>query len=61
MVDVFVVAILVSVVQLDSLMSVRPGPAALAFSGVVILTMFAAHAFDQRLIWDVTRVDKEKS
>ncbi len=55
MVDVFVVAILVSVVQLDSLMSIRPGPAALAFSGVVILTMLAAHTFDQRLIWDVTR------
>lgn len=55
MVDVFVVAILVSVVQLGTLMSIRPGPAALAFSGVVILTMLAAHTFDQRLIWDVTR------
>jgi paraquat-inducible protein A len=52
MVDVFVVAILVSVVQLGALMSIRPGPAALAFAGVVILTMLAAHAFDQRLIWD---------
>lgn len=55
MVDVFVVAILVSVVQLDTLMSIQPGPAALAFSGVVILTMLAAHTFDQRLIWDATR------
>jgi len=61
MVDVFVVAILVSVVQLDSLMSIRPGPAALAFSGVVILTMLAAHTFDQRLIWDVTRPFEEES
>jgi paraquat-inducible protein A len=51
-VDVFVVAILVSVVQLGSLMSITPGPAALAFAGVVILTMLAAHTFDQRLIWD---------
>lgn len=55
MVDVFVVAILVAVVQLDSLMSISPGPAALAFSGVVILSMLASHSFDQRLIWDVTR------
>lgn len=60
MVDVFVVAILVAIVQLGSLMSVRPGPAALAFSGVVILTMFAAHTFDQRLIWDVTRPFDER-
>ena len=52
MVDVFVVAILVSVVQLGPLVSIKPGPAALAFAGVVVLTMFAAHAFDQRLIWD---------
>ena len=57
MVDVFVVAILVSVVQLDSLISIKPGPAALAFAGVVILTMLAAHSFDQRLIWDNTRAD----
>lgn len=55
MVDVFVVAILVSVVQLGSLMSIRPGPAALAFAGVVVLTMLAAHSFDQRLIWDAAR------
>ena len=52
MVDVFVVAILVSVVQLGALMSITPGPAALAFCGVVVLTMLAAHTFDQRLVWD---------
>jgi paraquat-inducible protein A len=55
MVDIFVVAILVSIVQLGSLMSIKPGPAALAFAGVVILTMLAAHSFDQRLIWDIAR------
>jgi paraquat-inducible protein A len=60
MVDVFVVAILVSVVQLGSLMSIRPGPAALAFASVVVLTMLAAHTFDQRLIWDVTRPGPQK-
>lgn len=52
MVDVFVVAILVAVVQLGSLMSIEPGPAALAFAGVVVLTMIAAMSFDPRLIWD---------
>lgn len=52
MVDVFVVCILVSLVQMGQVMSIRPGPAALAFGGVVVLTMIGAHCFDPRLIWD---------
>jgi paraquat-inducible protein A len=52
MVDVFVVAILVSLIQLGGLMTIRPGIAALAFSGLVIVTMLAAESFDPRLIWD---------
>ena len=52
MVDVFVVAILVGVVQLGSVISIQPGAAAVSFAGVVVLTMLAAETFDQRLIWD---------
>ena len=52
MVDVFVVAILVALIQLGGLLVIRPGIAALAFSGVVIVTMIAAERFDPRLIWD---------
>lgn len=52
MVDVFVVAILVCVVQLGAIATITPGPAALSFACVVILTMFAAMSFDPRLIWD---------
>lgn len=52
MVDVFVVAVLVCLVRLGSLMTITPGPAAVSFCGVVILTMFAAMSFDPRLIWD---------
>ena len=52
MVDVFVVAILVALIQIGSILTIQPGGAALAFAGVVIITMFAAHAFDPRLIWD---------
>lgn len=55
MVDVFVVAILVGLIQLGKLMSVEPGPAALAFALMVLLTMVAAHAFDPKLIWDQIR------
>nr|WP_275298285.1 paraquat-inducible protein A [Halomonas campisalis] len=52
MVDVFVVAILVALIRAGSLMSITPGPAALAFGAVVVLTMLAAMTFDPRLIWD---------
>lgn len=51
MVDVFVVSILVALVQIQGLMVVAPGLAAICFSGVVIVTMLAAEAFDPRLIW----------
>ncbi len=52
MVDIFVVAILVALIQLGGLMSIRPGSAGLAFCGVVIVTMIAAESFDPRLMWD---------
>ena len=52
MVDIFVVGILVSLVQLGNYMTITPGPGALAFAGVVMLTMFAAMSFEPRLLWD---------
>jgi paraquat-inducible protein A len=52
MLDVYVVTMLVALVQLKSLATIRPGPAAAAFGGVVVLTMFAAMAFDPRLLWE---------
>ncbi len=52
MIDVFVVAILTALVQLNVAASIQPGPAALAFALSVIFTMLSAQAFDPRLIWD---------
>ena len=52
MVDVFVVAVLVCLVQLGVISTVTPGPAILSFASVVVLTMFAAMSFDPRLLWD---------
>ncbi|MBN7826387.1 paraquat-inducible protein A [Bowmanella dokdonensis] len=52
MLDVFVVAILVSLVQMGNTMAVYPGPAAIAFAAVVIITMLAANSFDARMIWN---------
>jgi paraquat-inducible protein A len=51
MIDVFVVTVLVSLIQLGNIMNILPGHAALAFCGVVICTMLAAMSFDSRLIW----------
>lgn len=53
MLDVFVVAIMGAVVNLGYITSIEPGKGAAAFAIMVILTMFAAHAFDPRLIWDL--------
>lgn len=53
MIDIFVVAILSSLVQLKTLASITPGAASLFFALSVIFTMLAAQAFDSRMIWDV--------
>ena len=52
MVDIFVVGLLVALVQFGNTASIYPGVGSLSFAAVVILTMFAAHTFDPRLIWD---------
>ena len=58
MVDIFVVGIVVSLMQLGNYMTIMPGPGALAFAGVVVLTMFAAMSFEPRLLWD--RLDENR-
>ncbi|TMH55996.1 MAG: paraquat-inducible membrane protein A [Betaproteobacteria bacterium] len=52
MLDVFVDAFVVALVQLQPLMSVEPGLGVVFFMVVVVLTMLAAQSFDPRLIWD---------
>lgn len=52
MIDVFVVAILSSLVQLGALAAITPGKASLFFALSVIFTMFSAQSFDSRMIWD---------
>ncbi|MBD2859770.1 paraquat-inducible protein A [Spongiibacter sp. KMU-158] len=53
MLDLFIISILVTVVQMGNIARVDAGPAATAFAAVVILTMLAASYFDPRLIWDL--------
>ena len=52
MLDIYVVAVIVALVQLKALATIQPGAGAAAFGAVVVLTMFSAMAFDPRLIWD---------
>jgi paraquat-inducible protein A len=52
MIDVFVVSVLVALIRLGGILTIQPGIAAVAFAGVVVLTMIAALGFDTRLIWD---------
>jgi paraquat-inducible protein A len=54
MVDVFVDTFTAALIQLQPLMSVRPGPGLFFFAMVVVLTMLGAESFDPRLIWDPT-------
>jgi paraquat-inducible protein A len=55
MVDPFVIACFVPVVQYNAVITGRAEPAAPAFACVVVLTMIAARAFDPRLMWDAAR------
>lgn len=59
MIDVFVVAVLVALIQLGNSLSIYPGPAALAFCAVVFVTMIAAMTFDSRLIWQEGQEQQE--
>ena len=52
MIDVFVVALLTALIQIQSLATILAGPGSIAFGAVVVLTMFASLSFDPRIIWD---------
>lgn len=61
MIDIFVVAILSSLVQLSVLVAINPGPASLFFALSVIFTMFSAQSFDSRAIWDAQQAETESA
>ncbi|PSW14810.1 paraquat-inducible protein A [Photobacterium sanctipauli] len=52
MMDLFVISIMVTLIDRDQLLDFTPGPGAIAFGVVVVLTMLAAESLDSRLIWD---------
>lgn len=59
MLDIFVVAILAALVNIQSLAVIEAGPGAVAFGAVVVLTLLAVLNFDQRLLWDAQGESRE--
>ncbi|MEO8802478.1 MAG: paraquat-inducible protein A [Rudaea sp.] len=57
MLDVFVVALLVALVDFGQIAQVLPGPGIVAFGAVVVMTMLASSSFDPRLIWDAEQAN----
>jgi paraquat-inducible protein A len=52
MIDIFMEALLGALVRFGTVVTIEPGIGAVAFCGVVILTIFAAETFDPRVMWD---------
>jgi paraquat-inducible protein A len=52
MLEVFLLAICVSMVELGQVATVNPGRGVFSFAAVVVLTLFATFTFDPRLLWD---------
>ncbi|MEQ4794928.1 paraquat-inducible protein A, partial [Klebsiella variicola subsp. variicola] len=61
MIDVFVIAVLASLVTMGRLMSIYPDFGEVLFAVVFVLTLFSAMMFDPRLTWDKCTADDDKS
>lgn len=58
--DIFVIALLGAMVRFGSLTTIEADPAAPFFTAVVVSTMFAALAFDPRIMWDTCAMPEKK-
>lgn len=52
MLEVFLLAICVSMVEMGQVATVHPGRGVFSFAAVVVLTLLATLTFDPRLLWD---------
>ncbi|MBB3211557.1 paraquat-inducible protein A [Herbaspirillum sp. Sphag1AN] len=60
MLDVFVVALLAGLVQIEGFARITAGFGVAAFGSVVVLTMLASLSFDPRLIWDEGQEEEQE-
>lgn len=57
MLDVLLVAVVVAWVKVGDLVSIEPGPAAFAFTLVVLLSLVATALFDPHALWEETPLE----
>jgi paraquat-inducible protein A len=60
MLEVFLLAIAVSMIEMGRVATVHPGPGVFSFAAVVALTLLATLSFDPRLLWDSPQPNKRK-
>ncbi len=56
MLDVLLIALVVAWVKLGDLVEVQPGPAAIAFTSCVVLSLLAGARFDPHALWDAEEI-----
>lgn len=61
MIDVFMVSILVAVVRFSHMASITANGGMVCFAAVVVLTIFAVHTFDPRLMWDAAQTTRTQT
>jgi paraquat-inducible protein A len=59
MLEVFLLAICVSMVEMGEVATVHPGRGVFSFAAVVVLTLMATLTFDPRLLWDSDKGKKD--
>ncbi|HEY1788648.1 MAG TPA: paraquat-inducible protein A [Verrucomicrobiae bacterium] len=59
MLEVFLLAIGVSMVEMGEVATVHPGRGVFSFAAVVVLTLLATLTFDPRLLWDTPKKNYE--
>jgi len=52
MLDVLLISVVVAWIKMGDVVEVRPGPAALAFTACVLLSLVASARFDPQALWD---------
>jgi paraquat-inducible protein A len=58
MLEVFLLAICVSMIEMGEVATVHPGRGVFSFAVAVVLTLLATLSFDSRLLWDSPEVKK---
>jgi paraquat-inducible protein A len=58
MLEVYLLAIVVSIAELGKVATVHPGAGVVSFGGVVIFTILATYTFDPRLVWDHVEIEQ---